>query len=267
MPKEYKKKVIISGDVVEVYEYEQPRFRNYTQKKALSPPDEDRKYIDYETGEILTREEYKIKNRQRNSIRQRMTVMRLANTNFSEKNVRFLTLTFRENVKDTEQANQVFTRFIQLLNYQLKKKGNKSVQYLVTVEFQKRGAVHYHALVKMAFTRVEVIRECWRNAAKELGGNIDIKRVDRIDNVGAYICKYMSKNNEDLRLAGKKQYWTSRGLKKPIELVGEKADDYLRENALDKEKAAYVGEYEDLHTGGKVRYIQFNRKRNKNKLN
>ena len=36
-----------------------------------------------------------------------------------------------------------------------------------------------------------------------------------VDNVGAYIVKYMNKNNIDKRLMGKKAYFTSRNLNRP----------------------------------------------------
>ena len=54
------------------------------------------------------------------------------------------------------------------------------------------------------------MREIWGN------GFIKINRIDRVSNVGAYICKYMTKDNKDL--VGQKCYFTSRGLKKPVEI-------------------------------------------------
>lgn len=255
----YKTKLIKSGDVIEVYQYEVERAVGYKSKKTVIP--KETKYVDPETGEILTDEQVKIKNRQKNSIRQKMNLIRLANTNFRGKDVRFLTLTFRENLQDIEKANKIFNLFIKHLNYQLKKKGKPTIKYLVVIEFQKRGAIHYHALTKMSFTRVEIIRECWRKASKEFGGNIDIKRVDRVDNVGAYISKYMSKNNEDLRLSGKKQYWSSRNLEKPIEVVGDQAESYIEKLGLKTKKIAYESSWTDEYTGGKVQYKQYNLRR------
>ena len=254
----YTTKLIKSGDVIEVYQYEVERAIGY---KAKKPVNTKEKHIDPETGEILTVEQVKIKNRQKNSIKQKMNLIRLANANFTGKDVRFLTLTFRENLQDIEKANKIFNLFIKNLNYRLKKAGKPTIKYLVVIEFQQRGAIHYHALTKMEFTRVEIIRECWRKASKEYGGNIDIKRVDRIDNIGAYISKYMSKSSEDLRLAGKKQYWSSRGLKKPLELVGDQAEKMIEKLELKTKKIAYASSWRDEYTGGEVQYKQYNLRR------
>lgn len=254
----YTTKLIRSGDVIEVYQYEEARAIGYKAKKTVIQKE---KHVDPETGEILTEEQVKIKNRQKNSIKQKMNLIRLANANFTGKDVRFLTLTFRENLQDIEKANKIFNLFIKNLNYRLKKAGKPAIKYLVVIEFQKRGAIHYHALTKMSYTRVEIIRECWRKASKEYGGNIDIKRVDRVDNVGAYISKYMSKNNEDLRLSGKKQYWSSRGLKKPIELIGDQAEKMIEKLELKTKKIAYASSWRDEFTGGEVQYKQYNLRR------
>lgn len=256
----YKTKLIKSGDVIEVYQYEVERAIGYKSKRTNTPK-ETEYHVDPETGEIITAEQAKIKNRQKNSIRQKMNLIRLANTNFRGKDVRFLTLTFRENLQDIEKANKIFNSFIKKLNYRMKKAGKPTIKYLVVIEFQKRGAIHYHALTKMNYTRVEIIRECWRKASKEYGGNVDIKRVDRIDNIGAYISKYMSKSHDDLRLSGKKQYWSSRNLEKPIELIGSHAESYIEKLGLKTKKITYETSWIDEHTGGKVQYKQYNLRR------
>lgn len=257
MAKLYNTKLIQSGDIIEMYHYEEPRAIGYKVERKGAHTG-DKTYIDSTTGEIMTEEQIKINNRKKNSTRQKMNLIRLANTNFRGKNVRFLTLTFRENLQDIKKANKVFNQFVKNLNYQLKKAGKPAVKYLVVIEFQKRGAIHYHALTKMEFTRVEIIRDCWRKASKDYGGNVDIRRVDRVDNIGAYISKYMSKANEDLRLAGEKQYWSSRGLRKPVELIGNQAESYSRQLGLDSKKIAYESSWTDDYTGGKVVYRQYN---------
>ena len=50
------------------------------------------------------------------------------------------------------------------------------------------------------------------------------------DNVGAYVCKYMTKDNEDPRLVGRKSYLMSRNLDKPQEIyVGINEKDLLQQ--------------------------------------
>ena len=53
------------------------------------------------------------------------------------------------------------------------------------------------------------------------GGNgfVFINAIEHVDNIGAYILKYITKNNNDVRLMGQKAYLTSRNLKHPEELV------------------------------------------------
>ena len=46
-------------------------------------------------------------------------------------------------------------------------------------------------------------------------------KIENVNNVGAYVCKYMGKNFEDDRLDGKKRYFSSRGLIKPITIKDE----------------------------------------------
>ena len=58
-------------------------------------------------------DQVKIRNRQKNSIKQKMNLIRLANANFTGKDVRFLTLTFREKIyKISKKANKIFNLFI-----------------------------------------------------------------------------------------------------------------------------------------------------------
>lgn len=64
----------------------------------------------------------------------------------------------------------------------------------------------------MEYTESSILQEVWGN------GFIKINKIDDIDNVGAYICKYLTKINSDSRLKGRKCYFNSRGLKKPVQV-------------------------------------------------
>jgi len=46
---------------------------------------------------------------------------------------------------------------------------------------------------------------------------LNLTRIKGVDNVGAYVCKYMTKSDDD-RLKGKKMYFNSRNLNKPTEI-------------------------------------------------
>jgi len=54
-------------------------------------------------------------------------------------------------------------------------------------------------------------------------GFIKVKKADHVDNMGAYFCKYLSKDMFDERMFKKKKYFCSQNLNRPQELKGEKA--------------------------------------------
>jgi len=122
----------------------------------------------------------------------------------------FLTLTFADNITDIEIANNEFTAFIRRMNYEITGSIKAYLKYVVVIEFQKRGAIHYHAIFfNLPLIGKERIKEIWGN------GWIKIKAIDNVKDVGFYVTKYMSKNFDDERLKGHKCYFVSDGLKKP----------------------------------------------------
>lgn len=263
----YNVKVLFSGNVIEVYRYEETRSVGYSIKeRGLSNSDDE---INYETGEIITKEDRRLQSRKASNIRARNNLRRLITTNFN-KNSKFLTLTFKENVQDVELANEIFKRFIFNLNRYLNKVNKPSLSYVAVIEFQDgerrgdkigRGAIHYHLVCDLKGVGANTIRKYWLNATKELKGNIDIKNIRHVDNVGAYLVKYMTKGNADKRLIGKKLYQTSRGLEKPKELglaMWKPKDRLILEDLLKGKKITYSSDYEDKHTGGTVNFQEIN---------
>ncbi len=148
----------------------------------------------------------------------------------------FLTLTFRENLTDVKRANTLFNRFIVRL-----RKENKDFKYIAVIEFQKRGAVHYHLLCDLDISELDT-KYKRRKYEKEFGENkwkhgfVKVKEADHVDNMGAYFCKYLSKDMFDEKMFRKKKYFCSQNLNKPIVLKGDKArfllDKYLPETKL-----------------------------------
>lgn len=124
----------------------------------------------------------------------------------------FLTLTFAENVTDTKIANYEFTKFIQRFNYEIIHK-KSYLQYSVVIEFQKRGAVHYH----LVFYNLPFIKDLKNKLIKIWGnGFTNYRKIKNIKNVGSYMCKYMTKELDGTKLYGQKCYFSSRGLHKPV---------------------------------------------------
>ena len=125
-----------------------------------------------------------------------------------------LTLTFEENIQDLKTANRMFSKFIQRFNYMLTGKKKAYLQYLGVVEFQKRGAIHYHVMIfNLPYIKhkvYETIRELWGK------GRIELKKVDTIERLINYLSKYMIKDFTNKKLTNKKRYFTSRKIKRPL---------------------------------------------------
>ncbi|SSS88044.1 Uncharacterised protein [Acinetobacter baumannii] len=258
----YNIKAIVSGGIYEFYRYEDTMFRGYERKPSNSSTDTyydsegNIMMVDGETGELLPKN---LTSRARSNIRARNNLRRLALANFGNKS-KFLTLTFKENMQDIAESNKLFKAFMRKL-----KNEQKDLKYIAVIEFQDgkrkengegRGAIHYHLLCNLKFMRAEKIRGYWRSVVGE--GNIDIQRIDHVDNIGAYVIKYMTKEAADPRLIGKKMYQTSQGLDKPKEIVGEQAEWLYRRMIEEKRKTVYSSQYENKQTANKIFYEEYN---------
>lgn len=239
----YSKKLIRSGDVIEFIEYERPVELGKPVKEALG-------------RSSVASEDEKRNNRRKTLSRAKTNLRRLINANINVwyEKPKFVTLTFADNVTDVRQANYEFKKFRQRLEYRFKRK----LKYVVVVEFQKRGAVHYHVVFfNLPYIEANELAFIWEN------GFIKVNAIDDVDNVGAYVTKYMTKqdynNLKEDRLAGEKSYFTSRGLIKPDEIVDEKEIDQVLAD-LSQYKVYETNFYNDYC--GNIRYEQYNLKRN-----
>ncbi len=201
----YDCKLVISGRFLEMYTYSKGVYKVYGKNK------------NGRAGKgVVIDEEQKEKNRNTAIMRARRTIKRIVNANIGQwgddVSAKFLTLTFRDNVDSLDVANYEFKKFIKRLNYEIYGTKCSYLKYTAVIEFQKRGAVHYHVIFyNLPYTGADVIARVWDN------GYIKVNKIDDVDNVGAYICKYLTKGNDDNRLLGRKCYFNSRGLRQPIE--------------------------------------------------
>lgn len=195
-------KYVISGQFVEFYEYQKP----YTVGKP-------RPRYKAQNGPVVSR---RIKttpesvSRADNVLRTKKALKRLVNSN-PQLN-KFLTLTFAENITDWVYANNEFKKFIKRLNRRY-----ADFKYIAVPEFQKRGAIHFHLVCNVRYLSIQELdglRSLWGN------GWIDLQRIDKIENVGAYMAKYMSKQNCDKRFFHKKKFFRSLKLLLPQIIQG-----------------------------------------------
>lgn len=161
-----------------------------------------------------------VENRKKSMARAKRRLIDLVNSNVYQYtnehgmifNPMFLSLTFRENITDLDFANKEFTKFIKRFNYKITGLKNGYLKYVAVVEFQERGAIHYHMIYfNLPFIErvYDVLAELWTYGSRRL------LPVERVQNVGFYLCKYFTKNISDERLTARKCYFTSRDLVKP----------------------------------------------------
>jgi hypothetical protein len=104
--------------------------------------------------------------------------------------VRWCTLTYAENMTDPKQLYSDFQKFNQRFQYYCKSQGYDKPEYIVMMEPQGRGAWHAHLLYiwqdqKAPYIPNNVFRDLWRH------GFVRIKKLDNVDNVGAYLTAYL----------------------------------------------------------------------------
>lgn len=107
-------------------------------------------YVEVSTGEVKRYEDKRAATRgeAENSLRKTMRHIRqLIQTNITDvKNVRWVTLTYKENMTDPKKLYDDFRKFNQKFTYHLKECGIKKPEYICVAEPQKRGAWHLHVL-------------------------------------------------------------------------------------------------------------------------
>lgn len=104
--------------------------------------------------------------------------------------VRWCTLTYAENMTDPKRLYMDFQQFNQRFQYYCKTHGYSKPEYIVMMEPQGRGAWHAHLLYiwqdqKAPYIANQEFREMWGH------GFVRIKKLDNVDNVGAYLTAYL----------------------------------------------------------------------------
>lgn len=213
-------------------------------------------------GDLQGDGENKDENYKETQRKRRTKIRQLICANF-DSGSKFVTLTFdndqKHNIKDVKECNKAFDLFTHRI-----RRRYPDFKYVAVIEFQDkndRGAVHYHMVCNLPYIKQKELSEIWGS------GLVWINRIDQVDNVGAYVIKYMITDMDDLRLMGLKAYNCSKGLTSPIELKSWNTDDLDAIidslELLKKETPSYVRAYES-EKAGKILYQQYNFNRKKN---
>jgi len=245
-------KLILSGDLVEEYEYE------------LSPNPDRLKRTRKPRRRVFTVE------RRADSIKAcRRAFSRLVRANL-ETAPALATLTIVE-VGSISDAYREYTLF----GKRMRTMFGKDLRMIAVPEFQKRGAVHFHVLIwglpsalPCLFSKsfyfdatgkrhrkhiCPVERACERNTRTVANiwarGYVDIVETDGSPKLSTYLAKYMQKAMHDVRLVGKRAYSATRNVLRPLSLntsfqVAYARDELIGDNTLDSLK-----EYDTLFLG------------------
>ncbi|MEK4302438.1 hypothetical protein MKY30_24060 [Oceanobacillus sp. FSL W8-0428] len=262
-------KVVTSGRITEIYSYEEGitiglkgKTNSNTAKAGGNMPEEER---------VLREKD----NLRRSLGRTVQTLRRTINANIHEwgkEKPKFMTLTFKENVLDHEVANKEFREFIKRLSRKLFKK-QSGLKYTCVVERQARGSIHYHVLFyNLPFIKFDDLLKVWENGKEQRG--LHINAIEDIDNVGAYVVKYIEKDIQAMKNGydpktgksakekNKKLFFQSRGLIKPTEkaLSAEEVTE-LEKQLIDDKAVVFEAEHNNEHVG-KMTYKQIKRSEN-----
>ncbi|MCR0201003.1 hypothetical protein MKC79_09800 [[Clostridium] innocuum] len=242
----YNIKVIVSGDVVEIYRYEDERY-----KKLSSDEIEDTQEAVVESDSKTKTQSQAVKSngdykrRAEHIARTKRNLKRLieSNTNqYSEKD-KFITLDFSKYLS----RDDVVYRFKQFNKRLRRKYPNYDYQYIAIIERGGNGTqrLHLHCLFfGLPFINIYTFQKLWKY------GNVDMEAV-KDGNVANYVLKYIEKTLEDGSYIpkGANFYLASRGLKKPVEsyMTYEQFSEFITENP-DK-VIVYANEYDSEFVG------------------
>ena len=165
------------------------------------------------TGEV--REYTHIQNRSQSGDSLRKTfrhIRELINTNMTDcACVRWVTLTYRENMTDPKRLYRDFEKFWKRLLYYCNKQGWDKPEYISVIEPQGRGAWHVHALfiweTRAPFIPNATLAELWRH------GFVNIRQPKNCDNLGAYFSGYLADMpEEELMMLGDREQTEARAM-------------------------------------------------------
>lgn len=151
------------------------------------------------------------KNQDRNYNLCKQNLLRLIRCNTDL--TKFVTLTYKNNIKNRKKAYNDLKQFTTKL-----KLNYPNLKYISIIEYQKRGAIHFHLLMNIPYIKHNFIEKLWNK------GFIKINYIKNIANTSLYLTKYFTKDTFN-RLYKEKKYTSSRNLKKPNVYINQKAID------------------------------------------
>lgn len=195
----------------------------------------------------------------------RMTKFRLIrkiNNNFTSSSS-FFTLTYAENMQDNNEAKKDFEEFNRSVRRAARRgsiKMDPNYKYVAVIEYQKRGAIHFHMIINSPWLDVRGLKKYWKHGIiRNESVKLREKNVNKgVDNVGAYLTKYVTKFERQQKYLN--LYSCSKNLSDPkkMYLYGEDSETVKKLIAKYADAPrAMVNEYvSEFH--GLIRYEQIN---------
>jgi len=203
-------KLIAYGNFVELYEYE----KNLSQRTRRNEDGHGARIRVQDLAVNGISSQQKSIKRADNARRATMAFRRLVLANLSEQgNPLLFTFTYSENIVSLKQGYSDFRACIQRMRYEF----GPSFRYIAVPEFQKRGAVHFHALFWGLHSyspsrerQTRLVASTWEK------GFVYVKETDGNERIASYLSKYMAKSFLDSRLSSQKAFTTSRNILRPL---------------------------------------------------
>jgi hypothetical protein len=177
------KRVRVAGNIIDVKEYE-----HMNKDMPIRRLDEFY-YVVVDSGEILPYDRSGSRAEGLWRLRTSMDGLRaILNANFSGSTSEcWVTLTYRENMTDCKQLTRDRETFWKRLK---RKHPEIPLEYVTIAEPQERGAWHLHEVWKRLdgqklFIDQTELMTLWSH------GGVNIKRLDKADNIGAYLTSYL----------------------------------------------------------------------------
>ncbi|GMB02050.1 hypothetical protein [Pelosinus sp. IPA-1] len=230
-------KVIHCGDVIEIYEFEYPTIIGLERKKkpasSINQP-------------VISNPKTLLKKKLSKTMRIYHNFIRLAYVNFNNTQSRFVTLTFLAQDTDLGECNKCFDSFMK----RMRRRFGKTFKYIAVPSFDSIGSIRYHMFFDIAVEHVE-LSALWSH------GRTYIKLIQGSKSLDKLIFKYMRQTlldeKSDKRLIGKKTYFKSRNLNKPVELYNQNALNVLEQFHQNPNEQYPVKIYESVYNG-EVKY-------------
>lgn len=143
-------------------------------------------YIDLKTGELKDFKKIENRSQDLNNVAKSLKKLRdILNTNITDVSFcRWVTLTYADNMTDPVKLRYDAENCIKRLRAKF-----GHFEYITVAEPQARGAWHLHCVFifpgKAPYMANDIVADCWKK------GFVVVKRLDDVDNVGAYLTAYL----------------------------------------------------------------------------